>query len=127
MDRAGRTVLTLLAVGYLAFATQLQPPYYLADVVEAAPFLWEAVFGAAGLSCLACGWWPPHWPGWANLPWIAGAFVMLAAGSRGIALIPIAAGDPEVSYGPTIGWTMIFALQAFSWPHIAPHRLRRDG
>ena len=125
MDRAGKAILVLLAVGYLLIATQLAPPYFLADIVEAAPSFWEFVFSAAGLSCLACAWWPRRWYGWVAMPWVAGALVSAAAGSRGVALVFVAASDPTVSFVPVLGWTMIFGLQAYAWPHIAPYRMRR--
>lgn len=127
MDRAGRIVLLLLAAGYGLIATQLSPPYYLADLVDGAPALWEVVFAAAAVSCVATACWPRSWPGWVAMPWASGGLVMLAAGSRGVALLFVAANDPAVSFAPVIGWTMILSLQGYAWPHIAPHRMRRTG
>lgn len=119
MGPSERIVVALIGAIYLAMATQLGPPYFLADVIPDAPFTWEVIFVVAGATCLLCAIARTYW-----LRLLAGSLVMLAAGSRGVAVLIVAATDPTVSFLPALGWTLVFALQTVAWPVLAPPRRR---
>lgn len=122
MGPAERALVTIIGGCYLGMSTQLAPPYYLADLIDSAPLLWEVIFATTGTACVALALRPrSRW-----LPYLAGAGVMLAAGSRGVALFAVAITDPAVSLVPVLGWTMVLAMQVYLWPHLAPRPPRRD-
>ena len=69
--------------------------------------------------CVACAIARTGW-----LRFAAGGLILLAAGSRGIAVLVTAAVTPEISFLPALGWTLVFVLQAVAWPVLAPPRRR---
>lgn len=108
---------TLVGMGvlYLAAAVNLNPPYPLADLVQQLPWLWEAVFGAASVTCLLCAL---HAPG-PSMQMASFILVMTAALSRGTALWLITPEPARLLPPPNaVAWMIVAVLQMSFWLHL---------
>lgn len=117
MHHVDRLVVALIGALYLAMATQLSPPYFAADILTDAPAAWEVIFTLAGGACLSLAATGQVW-----LRWLAGGLITFAAASRSVAVLVLALVDPNVSFLPALGWTLVLILQTVSWPVLAPRR-----
>lgn len=110
MPRVDHHRALLVTVGgcLLIVGATLSPPYVYATLVASVPWLWEAVFLAAGATTLA---WAAV-PGSRLLFQTSGLLLLAGAISRGMALVLIAGQWPGVT------WFIVAALAVWSWPRI---------